>query len=91
LIIFLALVARDPSSLAELAERPSAPSPSSPSTSQKDQDEECIPVVAVLSRLLGTATSDVDLLNIVSKSCQDGVQFNMAGVSRKDRTTVSTC
>jgi len=84
------LVARDPASLAELAERPMVPKSPSPSNSQQDGAEESLSVVAVLTRILDTATPNVDLLNIVSKSCQDGVEFNMAGVSKKDRTTVST-
>lgn len=85
------MVARDPASLAELADRWSVPKSPSPTNSQKDGAEECLSVVAVLTRILDAATPDVDLLNIVSKSRQDGVEFNMAGVSKKDRTTVSTC
>ncbi|CAA7269251.1 unnamed protein product [Cyclocybe aegerita] len=73
LVFFVALVARDPASLAELAERPSA-NPSS--------------FIDTVFRIIDTMISCVDPLLLATNRCDDAT-FKKAGFDKKDRILLS--
>jgi hypothetical protein len=88
LVFFLALIARDPLSLAELAERPTAnfssksPSDTPPETS----------LVDVLIRVLESVSSEGDLLARSEQNTRPGGHNVIQPViPKKDRTIVRVC
>ena len=93
LVFFLALVARDASSLSELAERPSllSSTPSATTRPRLDDRDDDDTLVDILVRVLSTINSETDLIRLGSNPGADDAAFKKAGVSKKDRTIVSAC
>ncbi|KAJ3514159.1 hypothetical protein NLJ89_g2533 [Agrocybe chaxingu] len=88
LVFFVALVARDPTSLAELAERPSAIPLSPSSSSNHKSGTEDNSLIGILFHIVNTMISCVDPLLLATNQSDDAT-FKKAGFDKKDRIFLS--
>ncbi|KAF5316194.1 hypothetical protein D9619_006277 [Psilocybe cf. subviscida] len=90
MVFFAALVARDPTSLAELASRPPS-EPSSSSTKNKHEEADHGSFVEVLFAILSSMTPDADPLVVVASRPGVGdTDLKKVGLAKRDRAILTS-
>ncbi|KAF4610570.1 hypothetical protein D9613_007096 [Agrocybe pediades] len=94
LLFFIALVARDADSLAELAERSAASSPTASQVIHKatatDEEGRSTAFIDILFRFLDAFPSDKDPIKASAVGQVGDAELKKVGISKKDRTMLST-